>query len=724
MKKTIIIIVCQGLLYLLASCGSIGESKNVDWRYYGGDSGGTRYSELTQINTESVKSLKVAWEYDTGEEVNSEKPLANQCQPIVVKGVLYGTTSKQKLFAINAATGEELWKFDPYNLPEFKKSFHAIRGVVYWEEKEDKRILYTVGSYLLAVNATTGELVESFGEKGLVDLHQGLGDESVRGFDVNEYSIRSTSPGVIYKNTFIIGSTVSEGGSALPGNIRAFDVKTGKLTWVFNTIPLPGEYGYETWAKESYKKIGGANSWAGMVVDEKRGMVFLGTGSPSVDFYGAERPGQNLFANCVIALNAKTGKRVWHFQTVHHDLWDKDIPCPPTLMTVKHQGKKIEAVAQVTKDGFVFIFDRDTGKPLFDVEEIEVPVSPALPGEKPWPTQPIPSKPKPFVNQVLKEEDITDRTPESHAFVLDRFRNSVSGNKYMPPSEKGSLIYHIGGGAEWGGAAADPKGIVYINGNNMLWWIQMRKMSEGASANKSSKGERLFNQNCSACHGMDKNGPANQAFPNLNDVGSRLKESEILNILESGRSRMPSFQHLKLEDRQAIVDFLLAKENPSFDVHKVERIKTEEGKVFPYNPLYLSNGNNQFLDLDGYPAIKPLWGNLNAIDMNSGEFLWQVPLGEFPELIKKGLPATGTENHGGPVVTAGGLLFIGATYDEKLRAIDTKTGKTVWEYQLPAGGYSTPATYMVNGKQYVVIAAGGARYGLKGGSKFMAFSIE
>ncbi|AWV99302.1 outer membrane protein assembly factor BamB family protein [Arcticibacterium luteifluviistationis] len=724
MKKILIIIYCQSFLFLLASCGSSGESENVDWRYYGGDSGGTRYSELAQINTENVKSLKVAWEFDTGEEVDADKPLANQNQPIVVNGILYGTTSRQKLFALNAATGQDLWKFDPYSIPELKRSFHAIRGVVYWEEKGDKRILYTVGTFLLAINAATGELIESFGENGLVDLHQGLGDESVRGFDVNDYSIRSTSPGVIYNNTFIIGSTVSEGGSALPGNIRAFDAKSGMLKWVFNTIPLPGEYGYETWAEDSYKKIGGANSWAGMVVDQKRGMVFLGTGSPSVDFYGAERPGQNLFANCVIALDAKTGKRVWHFQTVHHDLWDKDIPCPPTLITVTQEGKEIEAVAQATKDGFIFIFDRDTGKPLFDVEEIDVPVSPALPGEKPWPTQPIPTKPKPFVNQVLKEEDITDRTAESHAFVLERFKNSNSGNKYLPPSEKGSLIYHIGGGAEWGGAAADPKGIMYVNGNNMLWWIQMRKVSEGSGTHKRSRGESLFNQNCSACHGMDKSGPVNQAFPSLDNIGARLKEPEILNILESGRSRMPSFQHLKLKDRQAVVDFLLAKESSSFDVHKVENIKTEEGKVFPYNPPYLNNGNNQFLDLDGYPAIKPLWGNLNAIDMNSGEFLWQVPFGEFPELMKKGLPVTGTENHGGPVVTAGGLLFIGASYDEKLRAIETKTGKTVWEYQLPAGGYSTPATYMVNGKQYVVITAGGARYGLKGGSKLMAFSIE
>ena len=712
------------LLFGLTACQSSGDLKNVDWRYYGGDSGGSRYSELDQINTENISSLKVAWAFDTEEEVDSLRPLANQCQPIVVNGILYGTTSKHKLFALDAASGKELWKFDPYANPKLMKSFHPMRGVVYWEEKDDKRILYTVGSFLLAINASNGELIENFGTEGLVDLHQGLGEESVLGYDVNDYSIRSTSPGVIYKDLFIIGSSVSEGGSALPGNIRAFNAKSGELSWVFRTIPLPGEYGYETWAEDSYKKLGGANSWAGMVVDQERGRVFLGTGSPSVDFYGAERPGKNLFANCVISLDANTGKRVWHFQTVHHDLWDKDIPCPPNLITVTHNGQKVDAVAQATKDGLIFIFDRDTGEPLFNVEEVEVPVSPALPGERPWPTQPVPIKPKPFVNQVLTEEDITQRTPEAHAFVLDRFKNSVSGNKYLPPSEKGSLIYHIGGGAEWGGAAADPNGIMYVNGNNMLWWIQMRKDSEG---NAESRGQRLFNQNCSACHGMNKNAPANQVFPNLDNIGTRLSKSQILKVLEFGRGRMPSFQHLKPEAREAIISFLLEKnkkKSSGFDVHRDETTKTEEDRLFPYNPLYLSNGNIQFLDPDGYPAVKPLWGNLNAVDMNSGEFLWQVPLGEFPKVKEKGLPATGTENHGGPVVTAGGLLFIGATYDEKIRAIDTKTGKTVWEFQLPAGGYSTPATYMVNGKQYVVIAAGGARYGLKGGSKFLAFSVE
>ncbi len=711
------------VIFCFFSCEQASEKKNTEWRYYGGDSGGSRYSELKQINTSNVNLLKLAWEYDTGELVDSIRPITNQCQPIVVNGVLYGTTARQKLFAVDAATGEKKWEFDPYAQSENKPRLHSIRGVVYWEKGKDKRILYGVGPNLLAVNADNGTLISDFGEQGQVDLHNGLGDIQTLGYDVNEFSIRSTSPGVIFKDLIIMGSSVSEGGDALPGYIRAYNVITGELAWVFHTIPLPGEEGYDTWAPDSYKKLGGANCWAGMVVDQKRGRVFLGTGSPSVDFYGGPRPGQNLFANCVISLNAKTGKRIWHFQTVHHDLWDKDLPCPPNLITVTHKGKKVDAVAQATKDGYVFIFNRDTGEPLFPVVETQVPVEPALPGEKLWSTQPIPSLPKPFASRLVTENDLTNRTPEAHEYVLKRFIDSDKGNPYMPPSEKGTLVYGFGGGAEWGGAAVDPNGIFYVNGNNMLWWLQMRKADDEKGM---ISGKNLFNQHCTACHSVSTKREKNGAYPNLGDLSKRMKEGEVLKILESGKNRMPSFQHLKTVDRKAIVDFLFNKEitkNDVLDVHKVAKVETKSGQDFPYKPPYLNNGNTQFLDPDGYPAVSPPWGTLNAIDMNSGEYLWQVPFGEFPELMKKGLVVTGTENHGGPIVTAGGLLFIAATYDEKLRAIDIKTGKTVWEYKLPAGGFSTPITYMKNGIQYIVISAGGARYGLKGGSKFLAFAI-
>lgn len=705
----------------------IGDDvKDADWPVYGGNNAGNRYSPLVQVNKDNVQNLKPAWTYDTGENNKpGERGMDIQCQPIVIDGVMYGTTPRLKVFAIDAASGKEIWKFDPF---EGKRPrYHPMRGVVYWSEGKDKRILFTAGPSLFALHAETGQLVKDFGKNGEVDFHDGLGDKETYGYDPYQFNIRNTTPGVIYKNLLITGSSVSEGGDALPGHIRAFDVRTGKVAWVFRTIPLPGEYGYDTWSKDSYKKLGGANCWAGMVIDEKRGMVFLGTGSPSVDFYGGARKGSNLFANCVIALDAATGKRAWHFQTVHHDLWDRDIPCPPNLITVRHNGRIIDAVAQATKDGYIFVFDRDTGKPLFPIREVPAPVAQALPGEHPWPTQPVPTKPAPFANQILTEADITSRTPEAHAYVLDRFKNSNKGPKNQPPDLLGGLLYGIGGGAEWGGTAADPNGIMYVNGNNMLWWLKMRDAKSGQEGQALSRGTMLFNTNCAACHATDSKGAsaATQAYPVLKDIGQRMNRDQIGALLETGRGRMPSFQHISKEDRNAIVDFLLKTEAKpaAHDIHAQSSETAKSNADFPYRPPYINNGNVQFRDQDNYPAIKPPWGTLNAVDLNTGEYLWKVTLGEYPELTKQGIPPTGTENHGGPIVTAGGLLFIAATYDEKLRAFDTKTGKILWEYPLPAGGFATPVTYMVKGKQYIAIAAGGTRYGLKPGGMYIAFAL-
>lgn len=708
-----------------------------DWPTYGGNNAGNRYSPLTQINLNTVKNLQLAWSYDTGDNHDpSQRGMDIQCQPIVVDGVLYGTSPRLKLFAVDAATGKQRWQFNPFADPNKRPRFHPMRGVMYWEDSDhshgtDKRILYTVGSTLYAIDAETGKPVESFGRNGEVDLHEGLGDVETLGYDPMKYSIRVTTPGVIYKDLLITGSAVNEGGDAPPGYIRAFHVRTGKLAWVFHTIPLPGEYGYETWSNDSYRKLGGANCWAGMVLDEKRGVVYAGTGSPSVDFYGGARTGQNLFANCVIALNAETGKRIWHFQTVHHDLWDRDLPCPPNLIRVKHNGKMVDAVAQATKDGYIFVFDRDTGKPLFPVKEVPVTTSSALPGENPWPTQPVPTKPAPFVRQELTEAEITTRTPEAHAYVLDRYKNSRHGSKYMPPSEEGTLFYGFGGGAEWGGNAADPEGILYQNANTMLWWLKMRDIRKPQDGMAMTRGGTLFNTNCAVCHGTSgkSSGVAStaQAYPDLSDVGKRMNREQVSSIMTTGRGRMPSFAHLSKDDRDAIINFLLKVDSkPAGQPDQHSSVVTgpvTEGADFPYLPPYMNNGNTQFRDQDNYPAIKPPWGTLNAINLNTGEYLWQVPLGEYPELSKKGIPPTGTENHGGPIVTAGGLVFIAATYDEKLRAFDKKTGKIVWEYKLPAGGFATPITYMVNGKQYVVIAAGGTRYGLKPGGSYVAFAL-
>ncbi|GAB3036356.1 outer membrane protein assembly factor BamB family protein [Spirosoma pulveris] len=699
----------------------IDTKGNTDWASYGGNKAGNRYSALNQINIGNVKNLKVSWTYDAAAvDGKMDRQPEIQCQPIVVNGVLYGNTPKLKLFALVANTGEQLWTFDPFKnkTPRFSQN----RGVLYWEDGADKRILYSAGPTLYAINALTGMPVAQFGKNGEVDLREGLFDKAT--VDITKLSVSATSPGVIYKDLLVLGATVSEYGDAAPGHVRAFDIRTGKIRWTFHTVPQPGEAGYETWPKDAYKKIGGANNWAGMVLDEKRNMVYLGTGSPAVDFYGGSRAGQNLYSDCILALNAETGKLKWYYQTVHHDLWDRDIPCQPNLITVTHKGRKVDAVAQSTKDGLIYVLNRDTGESLFPVEERTVPTS-GLPGEQPWPKQRFPVKPVPFARQVFTESDITDRTPEAHAFVKERFQKTRSGSKFMPPSLEGTLFFGIGGGAEWGGNAADPDGILYQNSNEMVWDLKMADLA-ARNAEIASKGKTLYQTNCAACHGIDRKG-SGDAYPSLVNIGNRLSGQDIQTILKTGRGRMPSFEHISEQDRSTLVRFLLNTETKSSetdDQHNAGRPTAVVAKSeYPYIPPYINNGWTRFVDPDGYPAVKPPWGTLNAIDLNTGEYLWKVPLGEFPELTKRGIPITGTENYGGPIVTAGGLIFIAATYDERIRAFDRKTGRVVWEYQLPAGGFATPITYQMNGKQYIVIAAGGVKNGHKPGGSYIAFAL-
>lgn len=716
-----------GFILSLSACTNYSQPDELpasgqDWTYYGGNMGGNRYSSLSQIHIKNVKELEVAWTYQAADTTREDyRPREIQCQPVVIDGVLYGTSPVLELFALRAETGEEIWKFNPYKDKEPR--YHSNRGVMYWQEGQDKRIYYTAGNFLYAVNALTGKPVKDFGENGSVALHMGVGDNLDR--DIKDLSVVATSPGIIYNDIIIMGSTVSESGNAPPGQIRAFDVRTGNLKWVFRTIPQPGEYGYETWPEDTWKFLGGANSWAGMVMDEKRGVVYMGTGSPSVDFYGGARAGKNLFGNCILALNAETGKLIWYYQTVHHDLWDRDIPCQPNLVTVNHNGKKIDAVAQTTKDGLVFLLDRDTGTPLFPVEERPALAGYSLPGEEPWPTQPFPLKPAPFARQVFTEDDITDRTPEAHAFVKERFLQTRSGSKFMPLNKEGTLYYGIGGGANWGGNAADPGGVLYQNSNEMVWDVKVAEMQVPVNE-IASAGKALFMVNCAHCHGVGNKG-GGQEFPNLTDVGERISVQEINNIIKTGQGRMPAFQHISDKDRGEIVKYLLNNKDEAEveeDIHSQKSVPVAMiKKDFPFIPPFTNNGLNRFLDPEGYPAMKPPWGTLNAIDLNTGEYLWQVPLGEFPELTEKGFPITGTENYGGPIVTAGGLVFIAGTKDERIRAFDKKTGEVIWEYQLPAGGFATPITYEVNGKQYVVIAAGGVKNGHKPGGSYIAFAL-
>jgi quinoprotein glucose dehydrogenase len=544
-----------------------------------------------------------------------------------------------------------------------------------------------------------------------VDLGEGL-DRDMKGLYV-----LSNTPGAIYRDLLIVGSRVSEGpGPSAPGHIRAYDVRTGKIRWMFHTIPHPGEFGYDTWPKDAWQRVGGANAWSGITVDHQRGLVFLPTGSAAFDFWGGNRLGANLFANCLLVLNAATGERVWHYQFVHHDIWDRDLPAAPVLVTVNHEGRAIDAVAQTTKSGHVFLFERETGRPLFPIEERPVPPS-DLQGEQAWPTQPFPVKPPAFARQAFTEAEVTDLSPKSHAAVLARLRQTRTGRPFIPPSAQGTVVFPgFAGGAEWGGAAYDPDSRrLYVNANEMAWILTMVELEVGKRGEKRPLGERVYIRHCAGCHGADLKGVSQMASPSLVDVGQRRKRPDIAQLLKAGKGVMPSFDWMNAVEMDAVLAFILGDKDP-FPAGGPRRDLEDDSP-------YTITGYNRFFDPDGYPAVKPPWGTLNAIDLDKGEIAWTVPLGELPELTKRGIPPTGTENYGGPVVTAGGLVFIGASKDEKFRAFDKKTGTVLWETSLPAGGYASPATYEVAGKQYVVIAAGGGKMGTKSGDAYVAFAL-
>lgn len=697
-----LILICSGCSKQLNK--DIGAGK--DWAVNLADNFSSHYSKLTEINKKNIGKLHLAWEYHTGDNVRENRSQI-QCNPIIINGILYGTSPKLKVFALNAATGKEIWQFDPDTAR--KSAENVNRGVSYWKEDSDKRILFSSGPYLYSLNAETGKPVMTFGDSGRVSLKAGLGDRA------KDLYVVATTPGIVYQDLLIIGSRVSENTGAAPGYIRAFNIRTGKLEWVFHTIPQPGEFGYDTWEKDAWKTVGAANCWAGMSLDQKRGIVYIPTGSAAFDFWGGDRKGADLFANCILALNARTGKRVWHFQTVHHDLWDRDLPAPPNLITVTHNGKEIDAVAQITKTGFIFLLDRETGIPIFPVEERPVPVS-DLTGEETWPSQPFPLLPAPFTPQIFTSEQITNINPESHNYISDTFGKVRTGKMFIPPSTQGTLIFPgFDGGGEWGGAAVDPvKSILYINSNIMPWILEIVdiKLTKG----NNSEGGNVYKLNCAVCHGSDRQGDPTGTYPDLISVSAIYSDTEILSLIDEGKGAMPSFKYLAKEKKDALIAFLTHRKETQ--ERHLEGVDTTIADA-PYS----HKGYNRFLDKNGYPAIKPPWGNLSAIDLNKGEILWQVPFGEYEELTAKGIARTGAENYGGPVLTAGGILFIGASKDGFFRAIDKDTGEELWKYKLPAGGYATPSVYEAKGKQFIVIACGGGKMGTHSGDSYLAFSL-
>jgi quinoprotein glucose dehydrogenase len=621
----------SGILLIVAALSSCTSGQDVkpaavlqappapsDWPRVGNDGGGMRYSALRAISTSNVQDLRVAWAYQTGDAGDKT---TIECTPIVVDGVMYITTARTNVVALDAATGRELWRFDPYQ-DQTKKWIRASggvnRGVALWSDRRapsERRIFAGLSDgRLISLDAKTGKLDPAFAAGGELDLRKGIER------DISKMGYGPTSAPMVFEDLVAIGCSNDEGHPGAPGDIRAFDARTGEERWRFHTVPRPDEKGHDTWPAEAWKERGGANPWAGFTLDEERGILFCGTGSAGADFFGGDREGAGLFANCTMAVDARTGRLLWHFQSVHHDIWDHDNPCPPVVVTVQRDGRKVEAVAQLTKTGFCFLLDRKSGKPLFPVREEPAPVS-DVPGEVAFPTQPVPVKPPPFSRQVFTDEMVTTLSPESREYVLNELKSLRYGKPNLPPTLQGTVVapgFH--GGATWSGGSFDPTtGLLYVNSNEMPAVVALKSDGHGG---------------------------------------------------------------------------------------------------------YSFGGYRNFTDEDGYPACKPPWGQLTAIDLNTGKFAWQVVLGEFAELTARGVPQTGTENFGGTIVTAGGLVFIGGTKDEKFRAFDKLTGKVLWEHQLKAGGYATPCTYAVGGRQFVVIAAGGGgKLGTKSGDEFVAFAL-
>ncbi len=712
----------SGLLLFAACTAKTGDTrlapvKNrlnnfTEWGIYKGDLGASQYSSLDQVHAGNVDKLEKAWEYRHG---NPAGP-GMYANPIVIDGLLYFTTPEVNAVALDAATGAEAWVFVSNDHKGDEKPFYGRnRGVTYWEDHEGnhKRILHFVKDRVYAMDAKTGELIRSFGENGFIDLRKNMG------LPPEAVDIEMTTQGIVCGNTLIVGGRVQEGPGATPGDVRGYDALTGAYKWIFNTIPLPGQLGYDTWEFEDDEPIGGANPWGGFTVDEKRGWVFFATGSAAPDFiYGGMRKGANLFANCVVALDAHTGKLVWHYQTLRHDIFDYDLPPAPMLVAVNHDGGSQDIVIQLTKQGLTFVLDRDTGKPVFPVVDMPVGAS-KVPGEAAWPTQPTPLLPRVLNRTTVLESDLSNIDPETHAYVLSIFRKHETGPQYTPASLAGVITMpgHQGG-VEWGGGAFDPlKNVMFVNVNEAPTIHKLTPLAgdfDPATATPIQRGAMLYNTNCTACHGLDKVGNP-PLFPSLTNLN--LGGDSIMSILKHGRGMMPSYRHIADTALNDIVAYLKNDDPQAAQIQGSGH--SESGRA----PRYATS-TPFFVDQNGYPAISPPWGTLNAVDMVSGEILWKVPLGEYPDLVAKGIRNTGSKSFGGPVATAGNLVFMAGTPDEKIRAFDSRSGLVLWEYQLPAAGYASPSVYMVNGKQYIVIAAGGGgKNDTKLGDSVIAFAL-
>ena len=679
----------------LVALASVGIAPDADWPEYNGDGARSHYSPLPDIDTITVTHLRQAWEYRSGGADTAGNRSQIQCNPLCIKGVVYGVSAGTQVFALDAGTGQEQWKTA---LPDVGGT--TSRGVSYWSDGTEGRLFFGAGRWLYALDARTGKPVPSFADNGKIDLKNGIDRPGA-----DDY-VRLNTPATVFRDLVIVGARVSESETALLGDIRAYDARSGKLVWTFRTIPLPGEPGYETWSPANPRqRLGGANAWAGMAIDRQRGIVYIPTGSAAYDFFGGNRKGSNLYANCLLALDATTGKKRWHFQFVHHDIWDRDPPAPPNLLTIVRNGRRQDVVAQVTKQGEVYVFDRENGRPVFPVKEVPVPTD-GVPGEVPYPTQPVSELL--FARQSFTVKDIYSRAADRDSLVrvLGKAR---TGRPYLPLTGTMTVFFPgTDGGAQWGGAGTDPAGVLYVPSKEIPVYTSLipKEVSIG-----SVTGEKLYRQHCSACHGPDRKGNHDGSYPSLLGVGQRLSGTAIAGVLQKGRGMMPSFTHLKEEERKAVIDFLLEKGGKA--------MVRKSAASLPYQ----HTGYNRWYDRNGYPVSMPPWGTLTAIDLNTGARKWQVPLGEYPELTRQGVAPTGTDNYGGPLVTAGGLVFIAATRDEQFRAFDARTGKIRWQVALPAAGYASPTTYRYRGKQYILLACGGGKLNTRSGDRYLAYAL-
>jgi quinoprotein glucose dehydrogenase len=674
------------------------STSGANWSENEGGKDSSQYSPLKQINKSTVKDLTLAWYYPA---VTSGRGFGRfGFNPLIVDGVMYTLGNDFALVALDASTGKEIWKHPSV-------TGITSRGINYWESKDrsDRRLIYSANSYLQEVDARTGAQITTFGDEGKVDLRVGLGRDPK-----SIVSIQSGTPGRTFEDLIILGSATGEDYGSPPGDIRAFNVLTGKLVWQFHTVPHPGEPGYETWPPEAYKYAGGTNDWGGMTLDEKRGVVYIPTGSTTYDFYGADRIGPDLYANCLLALDARTGKLKWYFQFVHHDLWDFDAVTSPKLLTVNHDGKMVDIVAQATKQGFLYAFDRDTGKPLWPVEERPVAKS-EVPGEQSWPTQPFPTHLPPFARQSFDVKDVNPYTdPEDQARVKDMIAKARKG-LFVPPAFTDTLeIPGNNGGGNWGSAASDPtSGRLFILSKDAPTMLKLiaQPPRAGANASVEVRGRQAYEQYCLTCHGIDRLGHAGVS-PSIADTPTRLGADAIATIVHDGRNTMPPVSNITKDQLDTVIAYL---RNPDAGDHPPQGAGRGRPDVAPPatpGTRYWS-GYGTLDTANGLPAIGPPWSTLTAYDMNKGTIMWQVPFGEVKSLADKGIKNTGSYwPRGGPVATAGGIVFGGSAGDMTVRAYDQDNGKVLWEHQLEAAPDGIPSVYEVNGKEYVVFCVRGA----------------